>query len=66
MKYVTVGYHGKVWGIAVNQQIYYRNGVEGIWTNVAGSLRQIEIGKKDNVWGVNSYNSLFKRDGGSN
>merc|ERR1712233_123017 len=66
LKYVSVsgnGYH--IWGIALNNNIYYRAGRYRRWKRVAGKLKEIAVsGNGRFVCGVNKANYIYYRVGG--
>jgi Tectonin domain/Astacin (Peptidase family M12A) len=44
---------------------YPRNAFSRDWDQVPGSLKQISVGNASSVWGVNSDDEIYRRDGNS-
>lgn len=62
LKRISVG-GSRVWGINASGTIYWRNGVNGDWTQVPGALADIAAGVDDEVWGINASGMVYQWDG---
>lgn len=60
LSHVSVG-TDTVWGVNASGEIWRRNG--NAWQNIAGRLKQLDVGTGDNVWGVNANDEIWRRDG---
>ena len=58
--YIDVSNNDNVWQLTKGQDIFRWTGIT--WKKVAGNLSQISVGESG-VWGVNSANSIFYRQG---
>jgi hypothetical protein len=54
--------HTTIWGVNARDDILYRPGYEGGWTNIAGKLKQITVGPLG-TFGVNEQDEIFYRTG---
>jgi hypothetical protein len=50
--------NGAIFGLNKNGQIFAWNGFK--WTKVEGLLKQISVGSKTDIWGVNAYNEVWQ------
>ena len=59
---ISVGSDGTIWAIDSNDYIYTKTSTYANWITIGGRLTQISSGYQ-NVWGVNSHNSIYRRSG---
>lgn len=55
----TDGSH--IWGIAPDDAIYYRNGINGSWTRIPGALKQVSTSSDGSAWGANRNDYVYTR-----
>lgn len=48
-----------IWGIDRTHQIFYRNGINGTWNKMIGSLKQLSVGQTGQVWGANAIYDVY-------
>jgi hypothetical protein len=61
VKIATDYYGTKIWLVTANQQIFYRDGINGVWDHVNGSATQVAVsGNGLHVWVVNKFSQVGK------
>ncbi len=71
---LSVGYGPVIWGVDYAGDIWFKafgkklklsedELVEKFWDNVSGALHYIDVGRDGAVWGTNSINAIYSRDG---
>merc|ERR1719215_347395 len=65
MVQVSVSGDGQhVWGVNRYGQVYYRNGLSGLWQPIAEKMSHISVSHDgQHVWGVNEIGELYHRQG---
>jgi hypothetical protein len=62
MKSVFAGPGDRVWGLNRNDDVFYREGINGTWRQINGKLSLISVARDGRVWAVNSNEDVYTRD----
>jgi len=70
--HIAVGYGPVLWGVDYGHDIWFKQlgdvqiadeYTEEFWNQVEGHLVQLDVGRDGHVWGVNSDNKVYYREG---